>query len=215
MLLCLLHAYLCYKLSDIADGLCYLHSCNVVHGNLKGVRSRSDSRLTTALISNHWQSNILIDDSGHARITDFGLASVTQSIPHQHVHTTRWVAPEVLSEGPRSKEADIFSLAMVMIEVCHRWPYVRRTRIHCHFTSTQVFTGAVPFSNIPAVTAILAVTHGERPPRPTHPIFTANLWTLIQRCWDNDPQLRPEASEVSQILLTLSVFHPSRQLHKH
>ena len=25
------------QLSDVAKGLCYLHSCNVVHGDLKGV----------------------------------------------------------------------------------------------------------------------------------------------------------------------------------
>ena len=33
------HAYSCYQLSDVASGLDYLHSCNVVHGDLKGVRS--------------------------------------------------------------------------------------------------------------------------------------------------------------------------------
>ena len=28
-----------YQLSDTAEGLHYLHSCNEIHGNLKGVRS--------------------------------------------------------------------------------------------------------------------------------------------------------------------------------
>jgi len=64
------------------------------------------------------QPNILIDDSGHARITEFGLARVTRSVSHQNVHTARWTAPEVLNEGPHSKESDVFSFAMVMIEVC-------------------------------------------------------------------------------------------------
>ena len=68
------------------------------------------------------QQNILIDDSGNARIADFGFAVITrnldsvQSAPSQH-STPRWTAPEVLHEGPYSKEADIFSFAMVMIEV--------------------------------------------------------------------------------------------------
>jgi len=66
-----------------------------------------------------------MDDSGHARITDFGLAVITQNLDSvrstssQHGHTPRWAAPEVLKEGNSSKEADIFSFAMVMIEVCH------------------------------------------------------------------------------------------------
>ena len=46
-----------------------------------------------------------------------------------------------------------------------------------------------------------------RPPRPKHPGVTGPLWKLIQRCWNGDPRLRPEASEVLQILLDSSVFH--------
>ena len=35
------------QLSDVTKGLCYLHSCNVIHGDLKGVGSYSNSRLQT------------------------------------------------------------------------------------------------------------------------------------------------------------------------
>ena len=38
-----------YQLSDIAKGLCYLHSCNVVHGDLKGVCGSTVSCFTTTL----------------------------------------------------------------------------------------------------------------------------------------------------------------------
>ena len=65
-----------------------------------------------------------MDDAGHARITDFGLATVTENMDSvksgldDNTHTARWVAPEILySDGSHSKEADIFSFAMVMIEV--------------------------------------------------------------------------------------------------
>jgi len=117
----LFHAYSCYQLSDIAKGLCYLHFCNVIHGDLKGARSFHKYHFTTMLTPA--QPNVLVDSSGNARIADFGLATVTQNLDSvrnaslQRGFTPRWAAPEVLAEGPNSKEADIFSFAMVMIEV--------------------------------------------------------------------------------------------------
>jgi serine/threonine protein kinase len=113
-----------YQLSDVARGLCYLHSCNVIHGDLKGVRGYSKSCFSTVLTLS--QPNVLVDDFGHAHIADFGFATVTQnldSVPSasgHHGYTVRWAAPEVLNDGTYSKEADIFSFAMVMIEVSHR-----------------------------------------------------------------------------------------------
>jgi len=81
--------------------------------------------------------------------------------------------------------------------------YSRGAFSHCHSVSLQVFTGAVPFSkNLPAA-ATLAIMAGERPPRPTHSQFTNQLWTLMQRCWNQDPLLRPEASEVFKVLTGL------------
>ena len=71
------------------------------------------------------QANILVDSSGRARLADFGLAMVTKNLDSkpsdvQHRgHTVGWAAPEVMEKGIYSKEADMFSFAMVMIEVCH------------------------------------------------------------------------------------------------
>lgn len=72
------------------------------------------------------KANILIDKGGHARLTDFGLTSIipgeypVASPQEAHItSTTMWVAPEILGGDPVSKEGDVFSFAMVTIEVCH------------------------------------------------------------------------------------------------
>ena len=70
-----------------------------------------------------------MDNASRPRITDFSQAIVTQCLDYAQVasddqrYAVRWTAPEILTgEGIYSKEADIFSFAMVMIEVCHEWP---------------------------------------------------------------------------------------------
>ena len=68
--------------------------------------------------------NILIDDLGHARVSDFGLASIARgeystSIKSDKGHSVRWSAPEVLFGAiSASKQADIYAFGMVVVEVC-------------------------------------------------------------------------------------------------
>ena len=72
------------------------------------------------------QSSVQVDATGRAQITDFCLATVATDVgpepdtPRLRNHTTQWTAPEVLDGGKHTKAADIFSLGMVVIEVCHR-----------------------------------------------------------------------------------------------
>ena len=75
------------------------------------------------------QSNILVDAAGIARVTDFGLAMVTHDLNSiregldEHGQCAQWIAPEILSgRETYSKEADVFSFAMVTIEVSCRCP---------------------------------------------------------------------------------------------
>ena len=44
------------------------------------------------------------------------------------------------------------------------------------------------------------IMSGERPPRPTHNNLTNELWALVQKCWNQDPHLRPTVSEVLNTL---------------
>ena len=68
------------------------------------------------------KANILIDGTSRARLTGFGLTSIIRGNdrPQGSVNpsTATWVAPEVLNGGAATKEGDIFTYAMVSVEVC-------------------------------------------------------------------------------------------------
>lgn len=86
------------------------------------------------------QMNILVqvvDGTPHACIADFGIATVTRNLDsvrpatHQNAHTPIWSAPEVLLGESLSKESDIYSLAMTMIEVHYEWFVMRAASAYC------------------------------------------------------------------------------------
>lgn len=76
------------------------------------------------LIPINSKANVLIDEGGHARLTDFGLASIilgNKSVVSFHPKmATMWQAPEISQGGVMTKEGDAFSFAMVAVEVCTR-----------------------------------------------------------------------------------------------
>ncbi|CCL99641.1 uncharacterized protein FIBRA_01661 [Fibroporia radiculosa] len=102
-------------LVNIVDGLSYLHSQNVIHGDLKS-------------------ANILVDNSGLACLADFGLSTVIYNADTVNITskttrkagTTRWTAPELLDperfgleHAFLTRETDVYALSMVMVEVRH------------------------------------------------------------------------------------------------
>jgi hypothetical protein len=93
---------------------------------------------------------------------------------------------------------DVRGMSPTDLRTHRRDPY--RTRV-----STQVFTGAVPFSEKPGTAAMFAIVNGGRPPRPEQPVIAERLWSLMERCWDSEPHLRPEVSQALEILLNVSV----------
>src|ERR1700761_8250584 len=87
--------------------------------------------------------------------------------------TTRWMAPELVegAEAKVSVPGDIYAYAM---------------------TAYEVTTGVVPFHNLrrdPQV--VLAIVRGDRPPRPTDPPISQDMWALLEDCWIQDLFLRP------------------------
>jgi serine/threonine protein kinase len=115
---------------DVAAGISYLHANNIIHGDLKGVSINFSSTPSTTYAS-FGKPNILVDDSGRARVADFGLSAVTDPMILQWTSlpfaasiggSRRWQAPELFSvedeeEVPNSEASDVYAWACVCYEV--------------------------------------------------------------------------------------------------
>ncbi|KAG1724267.1 kinase-like domain-containing protein, partial [Suillus lakei] len=170
----------CFKAMGVADGLNYLHSENVVHGDLH-------------------PENVLIDGSGNPRLTDFGLATVAGDAELQLSITTvtrsldpRWRAPEIVGierepEKPSFK-SDIYSFGGVMFFVRSRcflqlYPNV----------SSQIISGDKPWKEKSPVQICIVMSQKFEHVRPDN--MLDHHWASIQKCWSWDPRNRPDAAK--------------------
>ncbi|KAF8405477.1 hypothetical protein HHK36_010383 [Tetracentron sinense] len=118
--------------------------------------------------------------SGVVKVADFGVARVQaqSGVMTAETGTYRWMAPEVIEHKPYDHKADIFSFGIVL------W---------------ELLTGKIPYEYLtPLQAAVGVVQKGLRPtiPKHTHP----KLMELLEKCWQQDPTLRPEFSEIIEML---------------
>ncbi|KAJ7239976.1 kinase-like domain-containing protein [Mycena haematopus] len=95
-------------LYEVAQGLEYLHSRDIVHGDLRG-------------------ANILINDDWSACLADFGLSVFSNATTSMHTSTRAgslyWMAPELIDPDrfgckfARTRPSDIYAFGCVCLEV--------------------------------------------------------------------------------------------------
>lgn len=156
---------------EILSALEAAHQQGVVHRDLK-------------------PSNILLDASGHAKVTDFGLAvrtgndkdhTATAQLSLGVVGTPGYLSPEAArGEAPRPV-SDVFSAGLVLAEMLLGKPLLAETD---------------PYR------AIYRVAHDDLvlPTDPAHPVDD-NLRALVHRALARDPALRfPSAADMAEAL---------------
>ncbi|KAM0833336.1 hypothetical protein ACQ4PT_064325 [Festuca glaucescens] len=142
-------------------------------------------------------ANLLIGNGQVVKIADFGVSRhrSQEGDMTAETGTYRWMAPEVINHKAYDHRADVFSFAIVL------W---------------ELVTSKIPYENLTPLQAALSVRQGFRLviPSTVHP----RLSKLIQRCWDENPHMRPVfpdiTVELEDILHSIQVILPQFVGHK-
>ena len=129
--------------------------------------------------------NLLVDKNFTVKVADFGLsrtkrANATFLSRQSRNGTLEWMAPEVLRNEQSNEKEDLYSFGVIL------W---------------ELITGSVPWSELlnPVQVVYAVGVQGRRLaiPEDTCP---PSLHSLIEACWDGDPERRPSFEEVLDIL---------------
>lgn len=149
----------------LAGALAYAHGKGVLHRDLK-------------------PQNILLDERGEPKLTDFGLAKVVnQASDHANTRsgtvmgTPSYMAPEQASGQTREvgPPTDVYGLGAVLYEM---------------------LTGRPPFKGETALDTVMAVLHEEAlPPRLLNHKVDLDLEKIVLKCLEKKPELRYPTAE--------------------
>lgn len=160
--------------AQVASALHYLHSLDVVHGNV-------------------CPTNILITDNNQAVLTDTGIYSaivdyifapsgrvpIPPSAPYKPPEELKESAEEVVA---RTTDKDVYSLAS---------------------STYEIMSGLKPFANMRPYTCVVEITRRGHLSLAQPKEINVGLWQLLRTCWAIDPGDRPTMQDVLGQLETL------------
>lgn len=163
--------------TDSAMGVNYLHQFSppIIHRDLKS-------------------HNLLVGDGFVVKVTDFGLAKITNSADDAHLTfcgTLPWAAPEVLSGAGYTVKADVYSFGVVL------WELITRQEPYKGLHKPDIIVGVV--------------NNGLRPP--LFPDMEPLIVELIVACWAQNPDERPDFQQIVDRLTEVTDYLYS--LHQH
>jgi len=157
---------------DVIKGLEYLHSHNVVHGDLQA-------------------NNVLVDDVENARLADFGRAKILGEAGYSTAllaGCAPYMAPELFPEDDISIDniftpwSDTYAFGMLAFEI---------------FTDEIPFTSLKAKSH---GQIMIRVLKGVRPLRSSDQQLRISdvMWRTMEDCWVKEPAERPLATAILQ-----------------
>ena len=144
---------------QICRGLQYIHSKNIIHRDIKS-------------------QNIFLMKNGKIKIGDFGIAKAltnTKNNATTIIGTPYYFSPEIINGEPYDYKTDIWSLGVVLYEMC------------CL---------KLPFEANNIAQLSIKIMKGNFAPIPSK--YSKNMSDLIKRMLNIDKKLRPDISEVMQ-----------------
>ncbi|KIM22653.1 hypothetical protein M408DRAFT_282468 [Serendipita vermifera MAFF 305830] len=168
---------------DVVAGVWYLHSQSpsIIHGDLK-------------------PENVLIDEEGRARLSDFGLVRLfsdqedndgDMNTTSPHTGTTRYLAYELVAGEDvllPTTSSDIWALACVgLVIIFNQLPYGNRRSTRSNLIVRDICDRVLP---------------AQRPlPSARQSIAPEQVvWDLLERCWDLDPSARLTSHQLADYL---------------
>ena len=147
-----------------------------------------DLKSPNILVSNGIGSRLAIGDFGLARYQ----ALDTSKAMTAETGSYRWMAPEVIRHEVYDKRCDVYSFAMVMVELLtFRFPF---NGIEVSLTPMEVVTAVAIEDMKPELPSSC--------PTPIH--------RLVERCWSRDPNVRPSFAEIRGLLADQDYFLTGR-----
>jgi serine/threonine protein kinase len=157
-------------IKDSADAVSYIHSKNIIHRDIKSLN---------ILLSRRIKDEKSLPD---AKLCDFGVSKDLnlQASVISGVGTILWMAPEILSAIPYDYKADIYSFGVFMWEIFSRKiPYSYMKNIALESISAKVSIGKLKLD--------LSYCCPDTP---------NEIKTIIEKCLNYEPNLRPSMSEI-------------------
>lgn len=141
-------------------------------------------------------SNLLLNRNGRVKLIDFGVAKVIDlasdlTVEGETVGSWSYLAPEQLNSLPVGYPADVYALGLVLWEAC---------------------TGHTPFSGeTPSAIALARLTQPV-PDLPELPALPDALRDIVHAATASEPDDRPDAGEVAEVLTDLTGPRPHQRL---